>query len=181
MKLAAVCKPCFLTLSMLALTIWPPTGDSAQPTSAQRSAIRNACQSDFMKYCSSVTPGGADALACLKKNLSSLSSACQTAVGAVSGNAGGTSKPASAGGGGASSSSVGTAATKAPAPAATQPEPTVVVVSPVLELRVIRNACARDYRALCSGVPLGGGRVVGCLKQHAASLSSRCKGALSAL
>ena len=60
------------------------TGAFAQaPTEAQKSAIRSACRSDFMAHCSSVTPGGVEAYQCLQKNMSSLSSGCQTAVRAV--------------------------------------------------------------------------------------------------
>ena len=53
------------------------------PSDAQRSAIRSACRSDYMARCSSVTPGGIEALQCLQKNMSSLSSGCQSAVRAV--------------------------------------------------------------------------------------------------
>src|SRR3954451_12478231 len=52
-------------------------------TGAQKSAIRSACRSDFMAQCASVTPGGVEAYQCLQKNMSSLSSGCQTAVRAV--------------------------------------------------------------------------------------------------
>jgi len=53
---------------------------SAQVTSAQQSAIRSNCRSDFMSHCSGVTPGGKDALACLQNNVAKLSAGCQTAV-----------------------------------------------------------------------------------------------------
>jgi Cysteine rich repeat len=56
---------------------------SQAPTDAQRSAIRSNCRSDYQAHCASVTPGGAEALQCLQKNIASLSSACQTAVRAV--------------------------------------------------------------------------------------------------
>ncbi|MBJ7406719.1 MAG: hypothetical protein JHD07_26800, partial [Bradyrhizobium sp.] len=60
------------------------TGAIAQsPTEAQKSAIRSACRSDFMAHCSSVTPGGVEAVQCLAKNMSSLSAGCQSAVRAV--------------------------------------------------------------------------------------------------
>ena len=55
-------------------------GAAAQVTSAQQSAIRSNCRSDFMSKCSGVTPGGKDALMCLQKNVDSLSGGCQTAV-----------------------------------------------------------------------------------------------------
>ncbi len=71
--------------ALLAATLFATaTGAFAQaPTEAQKSAIRSACRSDFMAHCASVTPGGAEAYQCLQKNMSSLSSGCQTAVRAV--------------------------------------------------------------------------------------------------
>lgn len=56
---------------------------TAQITSAQQSAIRGSCRSDFQSKCSGVTPGGKEALACLQKNVASLSAACKTAVSAT--------------------------------------------------------------------------------------------------
>ena len=53
------------------------------PTDAQRSEIRSACRSDYMAHCSSVPPGGMESLQCLQKNMSSLSSGCQSAVRAI--------------------------------------------------------------------------------------------------
>lgn len=71
--------------ALLAATLFATaTGAFAQaPTEAQKSAIRSACRSDFMAHCASVTPGGVEAYQCLQKNMSSLSSGCQTAVRAV--------------------------------------------------------------------------------------------------
>jgi hypothetical protein len=60
------------------------TPASAQPTDAQRSAIRSACRSDYMANCSSVTPGGMEALQCLQRNEAKLSGACRSAVNAIS-------------------------------------------------------------------------------------------------
>src|SRR4051812_18958017 len=56
---------------------------SAQVTSAQQSAIRSNCRSDFQSHCSGVTPGGKDALSCLQNNVAKLSAGCQTAVRAI--------------------------------------------------------------------------------------------------
>src|SRR5260370_28719277 len=56
---------------------------SQVPTDAQRSAIRSECRSDYEAHCASIPPGGAASLQCLQKNMSSLSSGCQTAVRAV--------------------------------------------------------------------------------------------------
>ena len=57
------------------------------PTEAQRSAIRSECRSDYMAHCSDVPPGGLASLQCLQKNMSSLSSGCQSAVRAVEASA----------------------------------------------------------------------------------------------
>ncbi len=46
--------------------------------------------------------------------------------------------------------------------------------------QAVRQACAADYKAFCSGVQPGGGRIVACLKQNAANLSSGCQKALAA-
>ena len=48
-----------------------------QPTPEQTGAIRASCRSDFMANCSGVTPGGKDALECLKRNLAKLSGGMQ--------------------------------------------------------------------------------------------------------
>jgi len=56
------------------------TAAEAQVTSAQQSAIRSNCRSDFMSKCSGVSPGGKDALMCLQKNVDTLSGGCQAAV-----------------------------------------------------------------------------------------------------
>src|SRR5712675_2478849 len=84
---------------------------SQAPTDAQRSAIRSECRSDYEAHCASVPPGGAASLQCLQKNMSSLSSSCQTAVRAVEAPAAATAKPAD------------TAAPKAAAPAAATAAP----------------------------------------------------------
>jgi hypothetical protein len=71
--------------TVLAVTIFGlATSAQAQVTDAQRSAIRSSCRSDFMANCASVTPGGAEAFQCLKRNESKLSAACQSAVNATS-------------------------------------------------------------------------------------------------
>ncbi|MFN3658562.1 MAG: cysteine rich repeat-containing protein [Pseudolabrys sp.] len=55
----------------------------AQLSSAQQSALKQHCRSDFMAKCSGVTPGGKDALTCLQKNVAGLSPGCKTAVSAT--------------------------------------------------------------------------------------------------
>ena len=46
--------------------------------------------------------------------------------------------------------------------------------------QVLKEACKGDYKALCSNVQPGGGRIVTCLKQQADKLSPGCKQALTA-
>ncbi len=46
-------------------------------------------------------------------------------------------------------------------------------------LFVVRSACGADVARLCSGVPLGGGRVVQCLASQAPALSPACKDVLA--
>ena len=65
---------------------------AGQPTSAQISAIRSACRSDYPKVCAGVPTGGAPALQCLEKNKAKLSAGCEKAVSAASG--GGAAAPA---------------------------------------------------------------------------------------
>ena len=56
---------------------------SQAPTDAQRNAIRSECRADYEAHCASIPPGGEASLQCLQKNMSSLSSGCQSAVRAV--------------------------------------------------------------------------------------------------
>lgn len=139
---------------------------AGQPSSAQVSAIRSACRSDYPKVCAGVPTGGAPALQCLEKNKAKLSAGCATAVSAASG--GGTAAAAPA---------AGAAATAAPAAA-----PTVIVLRPMRpreELFVLRSACGADVRTICGGVAPGGGRIVQCLATNAGQLSPACKDVLS--
>jgi hypothetical protein len=46
-------------------------------------------------------------------------------------------------------------------------------------LFVLRSACGGDVRALCGGVPPGGGRIIGCLAEQAAALSPSCRDVLT--
>ena len=142
-----------------------------QPTSAQVSAIRSACRSDYPKLCAGVPTGGAPALQCLEKNKAKASAGCQQAVNAASG---GGAAPAAG-----SATATATAAPDAAVPAAA---PTVLVLRPMLpreELFVLRSACSADVRALCGGVAPGGGRIMLCLANKAADISPACKDVLT--
>jgi hypothetical protein len=144
---------------------------SKKPSSAQVAAIRSACRSDYMAHCSSVPTGGAAALNCLKQNKSSLSAGCEQAVNAAGGG--------STSGGSTAAPAEGNAAPADPATAAPGAAPAAapMVLRPMRPrevLFVLRSACGADVRALCAGVPPGGGRIVECLASQAASLSPAC-------
>jgi hypothetical protein len=142
---------------------------AGQPSSAQVSAIRSACRSDYPKVCAGVPTGGAPALQCLEKNKAKLSAGCEKAVSAASGGG----APAAAG---AAPAAAGAATAAAPT------APAVIVLRPMRpreELLVLRSACGADVRSICGGVAPGGGRIVQCLATNAAQLSPACKDVLS--
>ena len=165
---------------------------SQAPTDAQRSAIRSACRSDYIAHCSDVPPGGMASLQCLQKNMSSLSSGCQSAVRAVEpaaepkaepkAEAKPESKPevkpepAPAASSTAPAEKPAAAATAAPKAAAGTPskKPSSAQVA------AIRSACRSDYMAHCSSVPTGGAAALNCLKQNKSSLSAGCQQAVNA-
>jgi hypothetical protein len=60
---------------------------ATMPTPEQQSAIKRACQRDFMMNCRGVQPGGQEAFACLQRNAARLSPNCSTALAAVAGGA----------------------------------------------------------------------------------------------
>jgi hypothetical protein len=159
---------------------------SQAPTDAQRSAIRSACRSDYMAHCSSVTPGGMEALQCLQKNMSSLSSSCQSAVRAVepAAEAKPEEKPE------AKTEAKPEAKPEAPAAATAEPaakSPAAPSTAPVgkkpssAQTAAIRSACRSDYMANCSSVPPGGAASLKCLKQHESKLSAKCQQAVNAV
>ncbi|MEY9106681.1 pyruvate/2-oxoglutarate dehydrogenase complex dihydrolipoamide acyltransferase (E2) component [Bradyrhizobium yuanmingense] len=144
----------------------PKAAAAKQPSPAQVSAIKSACRGDYPKVCASVPPGGAPALECLEKNKAKVSAGCAKAVNAAFG--GGAAAPASA---------AAPAAEAAPAAA-----PAAIVLRPLLpreELFIVRSACGADIRTLCAGVAPGGGRIIQCISNRAASLSPACKDVLA--
>ncbi|MCX5571672.1 cysteine rich repeat-containing protein [Kaistia nematophila] len=157
-----------------------PPAMAQAPSKAQQSAIRSACPSDYKTYCASVPPGGMPALNCLQQNAAKLSDACRTAVQAVGGSTAAT-PPAASGKSGAATTGTGKttgAATTNKAPAAAAPPAGDMAPR---EAGLIRQACRRDFRTHCRGVPIGGGNVIACLRENAASLSPGCKSALAPL
>ena len=163
-------------LSIAALFAIAAPALAQAPSQAQRDAIKSQCRSDYIAHCSSVPPGGEASLQCLQKNMSSLSSSCQSAVRAVEAPA---AKPAE------------TAAPKAAAPAAattTAPkaaEPKAAAAAPAgqpssAQIAAIRGACRSDYPKVCAGVPTGGAPALQCLEKNKAKLSAGCEKAVSA-
>jgi hypothetical protein len=165
---AATAKPATEPAAAAAPKAAAASTAAKKPSSAQISAIRSACRSDYQKVCAGVPTGGAPALQCLEKNKSKVSAPCEQAVNAASG---GGAAPAA---GGAPAAAATASPTAAPAAA---PAPALVLrpMRPREELMVMRSACGGDVRALCAGVPVGGGRIVRCLATQAASLSPSCK------
>jgi hypothetical protein len=146
----------------------PPAASAARPSDAQRAAIRAACRSDFMANCSGVQPGGAAALQCLQSNAAKLSASCQSAVAAIGGGRGGSAA----------------AASSSAAPAASTPTPAVAPLGPIPPMRPrealgILAMCRVEQQTICGDIPLGGGRVLNCLADHAPQLSLQCYEALA--
>jgi len=144
----------------------PATAASQKPSPQQLSAIRSACRSDFMAHCPGVPAGGATALQCLRKNAARVSAPCQGALAALGQGA-------------------ATSGAKAPTTTTTAAAPAVAPLGPMPTMRprealAILRLCGADQRALCPGIPVGGGRVISCLAENAAALSPSCYGALSA-
>lgn len=147
----------------------PKAAAAKQPSPAQVSAIKSACRGDYPKVCAGVPPGGAPALECLEKNKAKVSAGCAKAVNAAfGGGAAVTAAPAAPGAG-----------APAAAPAAA---PATLALRPLLpreELFIVRSACGADIRTLCAGVAPGGGRIIQCISNRAASLSPACKDVLA--
>jgi hypothetical protein len=167
-------------LSVAAILATAAPAFAQAPSQAQRDAIKSQCSSDYIAHCSSVPPGGEASLQCLQKNMSSLSSSCQSAVRAVEAPAAPTAaKPAeTAAPKSAAPAAATTAAPKAAeakaaaAPAAGQPTSA--------QISAIRSACRSDYPKVCAGVPTGGAPALQCLEKNKAKLSAGCEKAVSA-
>jgi hypothetical protein len=148
----------------------PATAPAKKPSSAQIAAVKSNCRSDYMKVCSSVTPGGAAALQCLERNEAKLSPTCKKAVAAASGG-GGAAPPAA----GTAPATANAAPEAPPAGGAATPALVLRPMRPVEVLAVMRSACGADVRTLCAGTPPGGGRIISCLVEQSAALSPACR------
>jgi hypothetical protein len=151
-------------LLVISLSVVSPAV-AQKPSQAQITAIRQACPADYQTYCSDVPTGGSASLACLKRNVQSLSEPCHQAVAAI-----GSPAPAAP-----ATTAPGAAAPASAAPAARTYGPPM---SPRQEAMLLRRACGMDYRTYCSEVPIGGGRVIECLRENGPSLSRQCRSAL---
>ena len=168
-----------------------PSAFSQAPTDAQRSAIRAQCRADYEAHCASVPPGGMASLQCLQKNMSSLSSGCQTAVRAVETPAAPKAETAPAT---PKAESTPDAAPAKPATETAAPSPapkTAVAPKPAAssaakkpssaQVAAIRSACRSDYQQNCAGVPTGGAAALSCLQKNKENLSASCQKAVSAV
>jgi len=157
---------------------------SQAPTDAQRSAIRSECRSDYEAHCASIPPGGAASLQCLQKNISSLSSSCQTAVRAVEAPAAPRAESAPAAPKAASTPPAATAKpateTAAPAAAPKTAASTTAKKPDNTQLAAIRSACRSDYQKVCAGVPTGGSAALQCLEKNKSRVSAPCQQAVGA-
>jgi hypothetical protein len=156
---------------------------SQAPTDAQRSAIRSECRSDYQAHCASVPPGGAASLQCLQKNMSSLSSGCQTAVRAVEPPA--APKAESAPAAAPNTESKTESATAKPAETAAPAAPKAAANAPAkkpssAQVAAIRSACRSDYQKVCAGVPTGGAPALQCLQNNKSKVSPACEQAVNA-
>jgi len=173
-----------LSLSVAAILASAAPASAQAPSQAQRDAIKSQCRSDYIAHCSSVPPGGEASLQCLQKNMSSLSSSCQSAVRAVEAPVAATAKPAdTAAPKAAAPASATTAAPKATEPKATEPKAAAAAAAgqpSSAQISAIRSACRSDYPKVCAGVPTGGAPALQCLETNKAKLSAGCEKAVSA-
>ena len=141
-------------------TAQPSAAGAGRASQAQLRSVRQSCGADYSVHCAGIQPGGSASIACLKRNITTLSGQCKQALGAVAAGA-----------------------TTAAAPAVAPPpvEPAPLLVSPREELFILRMACGGDYAAFCRGLRPGAGRIAACLHYNSASLSPRCQQALTSL
>jgi hypothetical protein len=138
----------------------PSSAGTSRPSQAQLRNVRQAGGVEYRMHCAGIPAGGAASIACLKRNVRTLSGACQQALGAVAGI-----------------TNAATAAAVAPPPA----DPAPLLVTPREELLLVRTACGGDYASFCRGLRPGAGRIAACLHYNSANLSPRCQQALVSL
>jgi hypothetical protein len=141
-------------------TAQPSSPGTSKPSQAQLRNVRQACGAEYRIHCAGIPPGGAASIACLKRNVTTLSEACRQVLGGVAGV---------------------TSAAAAPAVAPPPAEPAPLLVTPREELFILRTACGADYASFCRGLRPGAGRIAACLHYNSANLSPRCQQALVSL
>jgi hypothetical protein len=175
--------PLWATLATILFGLTMPVFSQA-PTDAQRSAIRSECRSDYEAHCASIPPGGAASLQCLQKNMSSLSSGCQTAVRAVEAPAAPKAESAPAAPKAESAPATTTAKpateTAAPKSAPKAAASTTAKKPSGAQVAAIRSACRSDYQKVCAGVPTGGSAALQCLEKNKSKVSAPCQQAVDA-
>ena len=141
-----------------------------EPAEDQRAAIRAACRSDFVANCAGVQPRSKAALECLIGNEAKLSTACRSAVSAI------TARPA------ARDQVVPAAKPDAPARAAPATAdapaaaPSAEVPPQADQLNAVRQACTlNDFIAHCSHIQPTSPKILLCLQANAAALSPACR------
>jgi hypothetical protein len=173
MLLAAMANASFLIAS---------SAFSQGPSEAQRAAIRSECRSDYEAHCSNVPPGGMESLQCLQKNMSSLSSACQSAVRAVEAPPETKAEPAPTA---PANEPKAATAPAAPATEPAAPAPKAAGAAPKqpssAEINAVRSACRSDYQRVCAGVPTGGAPALQCLEKNRSKVSAACQRAVAAV
>jgi hypothetical protein len=179
--------PAAIFYAAIAATFMATTPAFCQaPTDAQRSAIRAQCRSDYEAHCGSIPPGGAASLQCLQKNISSLSTPCQSAVRAVEAPSGSKSEPAAAAAPATPEAAPDTAAKAEPGKPAAEPATAPAKATSSgkqpsrAQVSAIRAACRTDYPNVCAGVPTGGAAALQCLENNKAKLSANCQKAVAA-
>jgi hypothetical protein len=161
---------------------------SQAPTDAQRSAIRAECRSDYEAHCASIPPGGMASLQCLQKNMSSLSSGCQSAVRAVGTPSESRAEPPTAPAktesepAGAPKEDSAAAPARPAAEGAATPKAATATSKPSnANIAAIRSACRSDYSRVCAGVPTGGAPALQCLEKNKSRVSPACQKAVAAV
>jgi pyruvate/2-oxoglutarate dehydrogenase complex dihydrolipoamide acyltransferase (E2) component len=178
-------KRAAIFLAFATFAIASPASSQA-PTDAQRAAVKSQCRSDYMAHCASVPPGGMESLQCLQKNMSSLSSSCQTAVRAVGTPGEAKAEPAATEPAGAPAKPAAEPAAAAPAKSAAEPAaaPKAVESSAAkkpssAQVNALRSACRSDYPKVCAGVPTGGAPALQCLEKNRSRVSAGCQKAIA--
>jgi hypothetical protein len=138
----------------------------------QRAAIRAACRSDLVANCAGVQPRSKAGLECLIGNEAKLSTACRSAISAITARPAALDQlpPAKPG----APLRMAPAAGDAPALA-----PSVEVVPNPDRLNVVRQVCTlNDFIAHCPRLQPTSPEILLCLQANAAELSPACRAAV---